>query len=42
MVEARVIDGVKYLLIPAGNDVEVNGLTVGIKDEEREQEETIQ
>lgn len=33
LVETRVIDGVKYLLIPAGNDVEVNGLTVGVMDE---------
>lgn len=36
LVEARVIDGVKYLLIPAGNDVEVNGLAVGIKGGEEE------
>ena len=34
LVETRVIDGVKYLLIPAGNDVEVNGLAVGIAGEE--------
>ena len=34
LVETRVIDGVKYLLIPAGNDVEVNGLAVGIRGEE--------
>lgn len=30
LVETRVIDGVKYLLIPAGNDVEVNGLPVQV------------
>jgi len=30
LVETRVIDGVKYLLIPAGNDVEVNGLPVSV------------
>lgn len=36
LVETRVIDGVKYLLIPAGNDVEVNGLAVGIKGGEEE------
>ncbi|MBD5161027.1 MAG: DUF4317 domain-containing protein [Oscillibacter sp.] len=36
LVETRVIDGVKYLLIPAGNDVEVNGLAVGIRGGEEE------
>ena len=30
LVETRVIDGVKYLLIPAGSDVEVNGLPVAV------------
>ena len=30
LVETRVIDGVRYLLIPAGNDVEVNGLPVSV------------
>lgn len=30
LVETRIIDGVKYLLIPAGNDVEVNGLPVSV------------
>ena len=30
LVETRVIDGVKYLLIPAGSDVEVNGLPVQV------------
>lgn len=38
LVETRVIDGVKYLLIPAGNDVEVNGLAVGIKGGEETEE----
>ena len=28
LVETRIIDGVKYLLIPAGNDIEVNGYNV--------------
>ncbi len=30
LVETRIIDGIKYLLIPAGNDVEVNGLPVAV------------
>lgn len=30
LVETRVIDGRKYLLIPAGEDVEVNGLPVEV------------
>ncbi len=34
LVETRVIDGVKYLLIPAGSDVEVNGLPVSVAGEE--------
>lgn len=34
LVETRVIDGVKYLLIPAGNDVVVNGMAVGVGGEE--------
>ena len=29
LVETRVIDGRKYLLIPADKDLEVNGLPVG-------------
>ncbi len=33
LVETRVIDGQKYLLIPAGEDVEVNGFGVQIKPE---------
>ncbi|MEY8388875.1 DUF4317 domain-containing protein [Oscillospiraceae bacterium 38-13] len=31
LVETRVIDGRKYLLIPAGDGVEVNGLPVGLE-----------
>ena len=31
LVETRVIDGRKYLLIPAGEDVEVNGLPVEVE-----------
>ncbi len=30
LVETRVIDGQKYLLLPAGEGVEVNGLSVGV------------
>ena len=30
MVETRIIDGRKYILIPAGEGVEVNGLDVSI------------
>ena len=36
LVETRVIDGRKYLLIPAGEDVEVNGLPVEVEAEEPE------
>ena len=32
-VEARVLDGRKYILIPAGDGVEVNGLPVEIEGE---------
>jgi predicted amidohydrolase len=31
MVETRVIDGMKYILIRADNDVEVNGVNIKIK-----------
>ena len=34
LVESRVIDGKKYILIPAGEDVEVNGLPVRLSPEE--------
>ncbi len=30
LVEARIIDGKKYLLIPAGAEVEINGFPVGL------------
>ena len=30
LVETRVIDGRKYILIPVGEGVEVNGLSVGV------------
>lgn len=33
LVESRIIDGRKYLLIPAGEGVEVNGLPVGLEAE---------
>ena len=39
LVETRVIDGVRYLLIPAGNDVEVNGLPVSVGSREEKTEE---
>ena len=34
MIEARVIDGRKYILIPADDGVEVNGVSVSIPNEE--------
>ena len=37
LVETRVIDGRKYLLIPAGEGVEVNGLSVGLEAERPEE-----
>ena len=37
LVETRVIDGVKYLLIPSGNAVEVNGLPVSVGGEAPEE-----
>ena len=36
MVETRTIDGRRYLLIPAGEGVEVNGIPVSIPAEEKE------
>ena len=39
LVETRVIDGRKYLLIPAGEGVEVNGLAVGLAAEKPEKPE---
>ena len=35
LVETRVIDGRKYILIPADSDVEINGLNVKVKNAER-------
>ena len=35
LVEARIIDGKKYILIPAEEDVEVNGLAVRVPEEEK-------
>lgn len=32
LVETRIIDGVKYILIRAGDDVEVNGIRISIKE----------
>ena len=40
LVETRVIDGRKYLLIPAGEDVEVNGLPVEVTAGEPESGES--
>ena len=39
MVETRVIDGVKYLLIPAGEGVAVNGLPVTVRSAPETEEE---
>ena len=36
LVETRVIAGKKYILIPAGEEVEVNGLPVRVSPEEEE------
>ena len=36
LVETRIIDGRKYLLIPAGEDVELNGLSVSLRAGEPE------
>lgn len=35
LVETRIIDGKKYILIPAEEDVEVNGLAVRFPEEEK-------
>lgn len=37
MVETRIIDGRKYILIPAGEGVEVNGLDVSIGEKQNEE-----
>ena len=36
LIETRIIDGVKYLLIPADEDVTVNGVSITIPREEQE------
>jgi len=40
LVETCVIDGRKYLLIPAGEGVEINGLAVGLRDGREKQMES--
>jgi len=35
LIETRLIDGVKYILICADEDVEVNGVSINIADEEK-------
>ena len=34
LVETRVIGGVKYILIPADEDVEVNGVSIHIDEKQ--------
>ena len=41
LVETRVIDGKKYILIPAGEDVEVNGLAVRFPSGQEETAEEV-
>ena len=36
LIETRVIGGVKYILICADEEVEVNGVNITIKDQEKE------
>ena len=36
LIETRIIGGVKYIMICADEDVEVNGVSINIKDEEKE------
>ena len=36
LIETRIIGGVKYIMICADEDVEVNGVSITIKDEEKE------
>ena len=36
LIETRVIGGVKYIMICADEDVEVNGVSINIKDKEKE------
>ena len=35
LIETRVIGGVKYIMICADEDVEVNGVSIHIKDQEK-------
>lgn len=41
VVESRFIDGKRYLLIPAGEEVEVNGLAVGLAGEDAPEGEAL-
>ena len=36
LIETRIIGGIKYIMICADEDVEVNGVSINIKDEEKE------
>ena len=36
LIETRVIGGVKYIMICADEDVEVNGVSIHIKEDEKE------
>ena len=36
LIETRIIGGVKYIMICADEDVEVNGVSIHIKEEEKE------
>ena len=36
LIETRIIGGVKYIMICADEDVEVNGVSINIRDEEKE------
>ena len=36
LIETRIIGGVKYILICADEDVEVNGVNINIADKEKE------
>ena len=40
MVETRIIDGRRCLLIPIESDVEINGIPMGLGTEAAEQEAT--
>ena len=36
LIETRIIGGVKYIMICADEDVEVNGVSINIKDDEKQ------